>query len=39
MKNFRDLDIYRMSYDLAITTHHLTLKLPKYELYEQGSQL
>ena len=39
MKSFRDLDIYVMSYKLAIKTHHLTLKLPQYELYEQGSQL
>ena len=39
MKSFRDLDIYKMSYKLAIKVHHITLKLPNYELYEQGSQL
>jgi len=39
MKSFRDLDIYKMSYRLAVKVHHLTLKLPQFELYEQGSQL
>ena len=39
MKSYRDLDIFQMSYELAIKVHHLTLKLPAYELYEQGSQL
>jgi len=38
-KNYRDLDIYKLSFDLFIRTHQFTLKLPKYELYELGSQL
>ncbi len=36
---YNDLEIYRMAYELAIKVHHLTLSLPKYELYEQGSQI
>jgi four helix bundle protein len=39
MKSYRDLEIYNLSYDLAIEIHELSLKLPKYELYEQGSQI
>lgn len=39
MKNYRDLDIYKLSYALAIKMHGLSLKLPKFEFYEEGSQL
>lgn len=39
MKSYRDLDIYQMSYSLAIKVHRMTLTLPKYEMYEQGSQV
>ncbi|MCK5906705.1 MAG: four helix bundle protein [Flavobacteriales bacterium] len=39
MKNYRGLDVYQLSYQLAIEVHHMTLTLPKYEMYEQGSQL
>ena len=28
-----------MSYGLAIRVHKMTLTLPKYEMYEQGSQI
>jgi four helix bundle protein len=28
-----------MAYKLAIEVHHLSLTLPNYELYEQGSQV
>lgn len=28
-----------MAYSLAIKVHHMNLKLPSYELYEQGSQV
>ena len=38
-KNFRDLEIYKISYKLALDVHKLSLKLPKYELYEEGSQI
>jgi len=39
MKSYKDLEIYQMAYKLAIEVHYLTMNLPKYELYEQGSQV
>ncbi|MFO7987566.1 MAG: four helix bundle protein [Desulfatiglandaceae bacterium] len=39
LKSYRDLDIYKHSYDLAVKVHKLSLNLPKYEIYEEGSQL
>jgi len=37
--SYRDLEIYKASFDLFVRTHTFSLKLPKYELYELGSQL
>ncbi|MFH1296221.1 MAG: four helix bundle protein [Bacteroidota bacterium] len=39
MKSYHDLEIYQKSFEYAITAHKLSLKLPKHELYEIGSQL
>ena len=39
MKSYRDLEVYQLSYELAIKIHRLSLKLPKYELFEEGSQI
>ncbi|MCC5906094.1 MAG: four helix bundle protein [Balneolaceae bacterium] len=39
MKNYHDLEIYQKSYKLAMKIHKVSLELPKYELYEQGSQI
>ena len=39
MKSFRDLEIYQMAYNLAIKVHKMTMQLPQYEMYEQGSQV
>jgi four helix bundle protein len=39
VKSYRDLEIYKLSYRLAMKIHNLSLKLPKYELYEEGSQI
>jgi len=39
MASYRDLDIYKLSYELAIKIHKMSLKLPKYEMYEEGSQI
>lgn len=39
MKSYRDLEIYKSSYNLALEIHKMTMQLPKYELYEQGSQI
>ena len=39
MKNYKDLEIYRKSFDLAILIHKLSLKLPTYEQFELASQI
>jgi four helix bundle protein len=39
MKSYRDLEIYKISYDLAIKVHKFSLTLPQYEMYEEGSQV
>jgi four helix bundle protein len=39
MNSYRDLEIYRLAFDLAVRVHNESLKLPKFELYEQGSQI
>jgi len=39
MNSYRDLDIYKMSFKLAVKLHMASLDLPKFELYEQGSQI
>jgi len=39
MGTYKDLEIYTLSMELFFKVHPLTLKLPKYELYELGSQL
>lgn len=39
MSSYNDLEIYKMAYENAIEVHEMSLKLPKYELYEQGSQV
>ena len=39
MKNYKELKIYQLSYDLAIKVHKFSLKLPQYELFEECSQI
>jgi four helix bundle protein len=39
MSGYRDLEIYRLAFDLAAKVHRATFLLPKFELYEQGSQI
>jgi four helix bundle protein len=38
-KSYRDLDIYKLAHELGVTLHKFSLKMPKHELYETGSQL
>jgi four helix bundle protein len=33
------LQVYRVAHALALRIHAITLKLPKYETYEEGSQV
>ena len=39
MKSYRELDIYNDSKKFAIEVHKMSLALPKFELYEEGSQI
>ncbi|NWG04712.1 MAG: four helix bundle protein [Syntrophaceae bacterium] len=39
MKSYKDLEIYKISYDLAVKVHKFSLTLPSYEMYEEGSQV
>jgi four helix bundle protein len=39
MKSYRELDVFKESKQLAIEVHKMTMKLPKFELYEEGSQI
>lgn len=39
MKSYNDLEIYKMAYELALKVHEMSLELPRFELYEQGSQV
>ncbi len=39
MKSYRDLDVYKESKRLAVAIHKASLMLPKFELYEEGSQI
>lgn len=39
MNSYRDLDIYKLAFSLARKVHLASLKLPQFELYEQGSQV
>ena len=39
MQNYKDLEIYQLAHKLAIEIHIMTLKLPKFEIYEEGSQI
>ena len=37
--SYKNLEIWRLSNELAIEIHEMTLLLPSYELYEIGSQI
>ena len=39
MSSYRDLEIYKISFELARKIHYASLKLPQFELYEQGSHI
>jgi len=39
MKSYKELAVYKLSFDLYIKTHKISLELPKFELYELGSQM
>lgn len=39
MKSYRDLDVYKESKLCVIKIHKMTMSLPKFEMYEEGSQI
>lgn len=39
MKSYRELEVYNISKTLAIRVHDMSLKLPKFEMYEEASQI
>jgi four helix bundle protein len=39
MKSYKDLSIYQTAFLLAKEVHILSFKMPKYEIYELGSQV
>ncbi len=40
MLSYKDLEIYKLSHTLAVEVHKMALKeLPKFEMYEEGSQI
>ncbi len=39
-QSYEDLEVYSLSKELAVKVHKMTLKdLPKFEMYEEGSQI
>jgi len=39
MRSYRDLNVYKESKQCVIKVHKMTLSLPKFEMYEEGSQI
>lgn len=39
LKSYKDLEIYRESFELAMEMHELSLTFPRFETFEEGSQL
>ena len=39
MSGYRDLNVYQEAHRLGVNIHTFSLKLPKFELYETGSQI
>lgn len=39
-QSYKDLEIYQLAHRLAVEIHKMTLEeLPKFEMYEEGSQI
>lgn len=37
--NYKDLEVWQIARELSIEIHKMTLALPKFEMYEEGSQI
>ena len=38
-QGYKKLKIYRLAHDLAVRVHKMSLKLPNFEMFEEGSQI
>jgi four helix bundle protein len=38
-RGYKKLKIYELAHDLAIRVHRMSLDLPKFEMFEEGSQI
>jgi four helix bundle protein len=38
-RGYKKLKIYQLAHDLAVQIHKMTLKLPKFEIFEEGGQI
>ncbi|MFH1421664.1 MAG: four helix bundle protein [Planctomycetota bacterium] len=39
IQSYKDLDTYKISHRLAIEIHKMSLSLPAFEMFEEGSQI
>jgi len=39
IQSYRDLEVYQLSFKLAVEVDRVSRTLPKHEMYEEGSQL
>lgn len=39
LMSYKNLDVWKLSREIVIAIHKMTMKLPKFELYETGSQI
>ncbi len=39
MQSYKDLEIYQLANEIALDIHKITMKLPKFEIFEEGSQI
>lgn len=37
--SYKKLEVWKLAREISIEIHHMSLKLPKFELYETGSQI
>lgn len=37
--NYKDLEVWKLASELSIEIHKMTLSLPKFGMYEEGSQI
>jgi len=37
--NYKDLEVWKIARELSVEIHGMTLALPKFQMYEEGSQI